>query len=136
MRGLARNVPRNTRAKAPSSPMSSDKQVMPLIRSNALSLLLSVCLITAVLYLGKPFLMPLALAVLLAFLLAPLAARLEFLGCGRTLAVAIVTVLAFSLLALVLYIVGAQAVDLAKSLPGYHTSLQQKVFDPLGKLTS
>ncbi|EDY16038.1 protein of unknown function UPF0118 [Chthoniobacter flavus Ellin428] len=105
-------------------------------RSNALSLLLSVCLVTTVLYLGRPFLMPLALAVLLAFLLAPLTARVESLGCGRGPAVGVVTIISFTVLASVLYVVGAQAVDLAKSLPGYHDNLQQKVFAPLGKLTS
>jgi predicted PurR-regulated permease PerM len=106
------------------------------LRSNTLSILMSVCLVAAVLYLGRPFLMPLALAVLLAFLLAPLAARVESFGCGRGPAVGIVTILAFTILATVLYLVGAQAVDLAKSLPGYHDNLQQKVFAPLGKLTS
>lgn len=109
---------------------------MPLLRSSALSLLLSVCLVAGVLYLGRPFLMPLALAILLAFLLAPLVARLESVGCGRGLAVGLVSVFAFSLLGLVFYIVGGQAVDLAKSLPAYHENLQQKVFAPLGKLTS
>lgn len=109
---------------------------MPLLRSNALSLLFSICLVTSVLYLGRPFLMPLALAVLLAFLLAPLTARVESCGCGRGPAVGIVTIITFSLLALVLYIVGAQAVDLAKSLPRYHDNLQHKVFAPLSKLTT
>ncbi len=111
-------------------------QVMPLLRSPTLSVLLSICLITAVLYLGKPFLSPLALSILLAFLLAPLAGRLESAGCGRILSVVIVTVVAFTVLASALYVVGAQAVDLAKSLPQYHENLQQKVFTPLGKLTS
>ena len=109
---------------------------MPLLRSSSLSVLLNVCLVAAVLYLGRPFLMPLALAILLAFLLAPLVARLESVGCGHGFAVGFVTVFAFSVLAFVLYLVGAQAVDLAKSLPGYHENLQQKVFAPLGKLTS
>ncbi|MDR3401162.1 MAG: AI-2E family transporter [Chthoniobacter sp.] len=109
---------------------------MPLLRSPTLSVLLSVCLVTAVLYLGKPFLSPLALSVLLAFLLAPLAGRLESAGCGRIPSVVIVTLLAFTVLASALYVVGAQAVDLAKSLPQYHENLQQKVFTPLGKLTS
>ncbi|MEP6669141.1 MAG: AI-2E family transporter [Chthoniobacter sp.] len=109
---------------------------MPLLRSPTLSVLLSVCLVTAVLYLGKPFLSPLALSILLAFLLAPLAGRLESAGCGRILSVIIVTVVAFTVLASALYVVGAQAVDLAKSLPQYHDNLQQKVFAPLGKLTS
>jgi len=48
----------------------------------------------------------------------------------------IVTLVAFTVLASALYVVGAQAVDLAKSLPQYHENLQQKVFTPLGKLTS
>lgn len=109
---------------------------MALLRSNALSLLLSVCLVTAVFYLGKPFLMPLALSILLAFLLAPWAARVESWGCGRGLAVFLVTLFAFSILAGALYVVGAQAVDLAKSLPKYHENLEQKIFTPLSRLTT
>lgn len=111
-------------------------QLMPTLRSPALSVLLGVCLVTAVLYLGKPFLLPLAISILLAFLLAPLAGRLETAGCGRIASVIIVTLVAFSVLATALYVVGSQAVDLAKSLPQYHENLQQKVFTPLGKLTA
>lgn len=107
-----------------------------MLRSPALSVLFSVCLVTAVLYLGKPFLLPLALSILLAFLLAPLAARLEAAGCGRIFSVILTTALAFFILATALYVVGSQAVDLAKSLPKYHENLEQKVFTPLGKLTS
>ncbi len=110
--------------------------LMPTLRSPALSVFFSVCLVTAVLYLGKPFLMPLALSILLAFLLAPLAARLEAAGGGRIFSVILTTILAFSLFAAALYVVGSQAVDLAKSLPKYHENLEQKVFTPLGKLTS
>ena len=90
---------------------------MPTLRSPALSVLFSICLITAVLYLGQPFLLPLALSILLAFLLAPLASRLESAGCGRIPSVIIVTIIAFTVLAAALYTVGSQAVDLAKSLP-------------------
>lgn len=107
-----------------------------MLRSPALSVLLSVCLVTAVLYLGKPFLLPLALSILLAFLLAPLAGRLETAGCGRIFSVILTTVVAFSVLAAALYVVGSQAIDLATSLPKYHENLQQKVFTPLGKLTA
>lgn len=109
---------------------------MPTLRSPALSVLFSICLITAVLYLGQPFLLPLALSILLAFLLAPLASRLESAGCGRIPSVIIVTIIAFTVLAAALYTVGSQAVDLAKSLPKYHENLQHKVFAPLGKLTA
>ncbi len=109
---------------------------MPTLRSPALTVLFSICLTTAVLYLGKPFLLPLALSILLAFLLAPLASRLESAGCGRIPSVIIVTIIAFTVLAAALYTVGSQAVDLAKSLPKYHENLQQKVFAPLGKFTA
>jgi len=44
-------------------------------------------LVTVALSLGQAFLIPFALAILLAFLLAPLSARLERLGLGRTSAV-------------------------------------------------
>jgi hypothetical protein len=47
----------------------------------------AIVLVTAALSLGQAFFAPLALALLLAFLLAPLSARLERLGLGRPLAV-------------------------------------------------
>ena len=58
----------------------------------------AVLLVIASLYFGKDVLMPLALAVLLSFVLAPIMTLLESLRFGRIPAVLTVVVLAFALL--------------------------------------
>ena len=109
---------------------------MPSIRPNPFTVVLSVCLVAAVLYLGKAFLLPITLSVLLAFLLAPVVARLEALRLGRAASVVIVAVLAFAAIGLVLYVVAAQLVDLVNALPGYRDNVSLKIFSPLNHLTS
>jgi predicted PurR-regulated permease PerM len=95
-----------------------------------------VCLVAAVLYLGKAFLLPIALSVLLAFLLAPVVARLEALRLGRAVSVTITTVLAFAAIGLILYVIAAQLVDLISALPRYRDNVSLKIFSPLNHLTS
>ena len=105
-------------------------------RPSPFTMLLSVCVVTAMLYLGKPFLFPLTLSVLLAFLLAPLVTRLEGWHLGRIASVSIVTMLAFGLIAAAIYVVTAQLVDLVNALPGYQENLRLKVFAPLEHFSS
>ena len=108
---------------------------MPFLRPNPFTVLLSVCLVAAVLYLGKAFLLPIALSVLLAFLLAPVVERLELLRLGRGLSVAVVAGLAFAVIGLGLYVIAAQAVDLVHALPRYRDNLSLKIFAPLHHVT-
>jgi len=60
------------------------------------AVLLSVLAAVAVLHFAEAVLMPVALALLLAFLLAPLAQRIERLGAMRAVAVALTCVVAFA----------------------------------------
>lgn len=94
----------------------------PLIR------LVTVALTVAMLWLGREFLMPLAMAALFAFLLKPVVSffnhRLRF---SCTLAVITVTVLCFSFLGSVLWVFGVQLGDLAEELPLYRSNIQQRV---------
>jgi predicted PurR-regulated permease PerM len=92
--------------------------------------------VAAVLYLGKAFLLPITLSVLLAFLLAPVVARLEALHLGRAASVTIVAALAFAAIGLILYVIAAQLVDLVNALPGYRDNVSLKIFSPLNHLTS
>lgn len=89
--------------------------------------LLPLVLVVAVLYLGREFFIPLALAVLISFLLAPLIKKLERLKIGRVASVLAATMLAFSVIGGLGYIVGGQLIDLAKELPNYKTNLRAKV---------
>lgn len=100
---------------------------MPEFRPQAkVAALAGVFLVTAMLYLGKDFLMPLALSILLAFLLTPVVSRLESWGLGHTPAVVTTALVALSILGVALYFVAGQFVDLAESLPRYRDNLRAK----------
>lgn len=88
-----------------------------------------VVVIIAGLAAAKSLLVPLILATLLSFLLAPLADRLERWRFPRVLAAVLVTALAFVVIAAVGYVVLQQAVELIASLPRYQRNIQQRVED-------
>src|SRR5215213_3832639 len=87
--------------------------------------LLPVVLAVAVLYFGREFFIPLALAILISFLLAPLVLRLERWRMGRITSVVAVTLLAFTLIGGLGAIVGAHLIDLANQLPQYQSNLRE-----------
>jgi predicted PurR-regulated permease PerM len=110
---------------------------MPIFRTDSyLAPLLLACLVTAILFLGKAFLMPLALAILIAFLLAPVVSRLQSLGLPCVPAVISVAVLAFGLIGAGGYVVANQLSDLARSLPEYQENFRNKIVQPVNKLTA
>ena len=83
-------------------------------------------------YFGKPVLMPLALAVLLSFALAPLVALLKRLRLGHIAPVLIsllLTVVIFSALGTFM---GSQLAKLAGELPHYQTNLAGKIHSVVG----
>src|SRR5215831_3320009 len=75
---------------------------------------------------GQAILMPLALAMLVAFSLAPLADRVERVGVGRAPAVVLVCLLIASVLGGIGWVVGRQATDLSAHLPEYRTIAREK----------
>src|ERR1043166_6356070 len=87
----------------------------------------SLAVIAAVLYLAKGVLLPLTLAVLLSFLLAPICDRLERWKLGRVPAVLISVILGFSLLGAGIWIATAQIMELAPRIPEYQTNIQTKL---------
>lgn len=86
-----------------------------------------VAVTVAALYLARPVLIPIALAILLTFLLAPLALRLERWVRSRIAAVAIVTVLLIGAVGGLTALIGQQFVSLAEQLPTYRHTLVEKV---------
>ena len=84
-------------------------------------------LVIAVLYLGQEVLIPLALALLLAFLLAPAVQRLQQLHLDRLPAVLITGVLSFALISMIVWIIVTQTLGLAASLPRYKDNIQIKI---------
>jgi len=90
-------------------------------------LLASICVIVAALYFAQDVLIPLALAILVSFLLAPLVRRLERLRLPRVVSVIVVMSVVIMLVAGLGYLVYAQMVDLANDLPRYEQNIRQKI---------
>lgn len=89
--------------------------------------LLGVGLVLAGLYFAREFLLPLALAILVSFLLAPIIRRFEKWGVHRVFAVVLSTALAIVVFASLAYVVAGQVIDLASRLPEYKTNLRGKL---------
>jgi predicted PurR-regulated permease PerM len=89
-------------------------------------------LIIASLYWAQAVLIPVALAILLTFLLSPLAGALERMALGRLPSVILVVVLTFSLLGGIGWIVTLQFGSLANELPKYTGNIRQKIADVRG----
>ena len=84
------------------------------------------CFITA-LYLGRDIAIPFALAMLLAFALAPIVDLLRRIRVPKLGSVTIAVTVAFSLIGIVGYVFGSQLIQLADSLPSYQTTIQEKL---------
>ena len=84
-------------------------------------------LLIAALYAGRDLLIPLALAGLLSFILAPLMRRLEHWGLPHGLSVTIVTAVLFGVLFGVTTFVGGQVAQLLEDLPRHEANLRNKV---------
>ena len=83
--------------------------------------------VTAVLYLAREVLIPLALAVLFTLLLAPAVRRLESWGLKRLAATLVVTALALAAVAGVGWITGNQFIGLLGKLPEYREHIVKKL---------
>jgi len=84
-------------------------------------------IIPALLYLGRSVLIPLALAIMLSFLVAPLVRALRRLRVGRTSSVLVAVVaLAVSCMG-VAAALGTQVLRIAESLPQYESNVQDKL---------
>jgi predicted PurR-regulated permease PerM len=87
----------------------------------------SALLVIATLYVGKDVLIPLALASLFTFLLNPLVKRLCRWGVPRVLSLGMVTIVCFSSLALVAWLLGGELAHLANDLPNHQQNIQRRV---------
>ena len=93
----------------------------------ALPLLAVVLLTIAGLYFAREILIPLSIAVLLAFLLTPAVRRLEKWHLGRVPAVVLVSLLSLALVATVSWKVASQLVEAIAQLPEYRLNIEKKV---------
>jgi len=84
-------------------------------------------LIVVALYFGREIFVPVALAVLLSFVLAPFVIRLHSWRIPRTASVLIVVFFAFAIIFSLGGLMVSQATHLAAKLPGYQQTLSDKV---------
>ncbi|MFV3127297.1 AI-2E family transporter [Niveispirillum sp. KHB5.9] len=89
--------------------------------------LLVFALIVAALYLAADILIPIALAVLLTFVLSPIVSRLERWRLGRIPSVLMVVAMVFAGIVGFGAVVGSQLGDLADNLPTYQRNIQAKI---------
>lgn len=92
-------------------------------RSSVTGLLIA----AAILYFAKEVLLPLALAILIAFLLAPPVQLLERWKLGRVPSTLLVMLVALAIVASIGTVAGLQAVSLAAKLPEYRHTIVQKI---------
>jgi predicted PurR-regulated permease PerM len=98
-----------------------------LVLSTGASSLVGLLVAAAVLYLARDVLIPLALAILLSFLLAPVVRRLEHWRLGRLASTLIAVAIAFSLIGGIGLVAARQALSLAAKLPEYRENIQKKI---------
>ena len=96
-------------------------------KSSRFLTLAAVCIVVAGLYFAREVLIPLSLAVLVSFLLAPVVRWLESFKLSRGVASLIVIVLATALVGSVGYMVWHQTVSVIEQLPTYHAQLSGKL---------
>lgn len=91
--------------------------------------LLTVILVVVVLRAAEEVFVPLALALLLTFLLAPVVHRLQSWGINRVVAVALTVAIAFSVIGGLAFVVFDQFTQLVEELPRYRTQLRSNLAD-------
>src|SRR4029078_7422614 len=94
---------------------------------SALPTVLLVVVVVAVLYFAREVLVPIALALLLSFVLAPVVRILRNWYFPRVLAVVVAVIVAFAVIFGLGALMVAQVTQLATDLPGYQSTLRNKI---------
>jgi predicted PurR-regulated permease PerM len=108
------------------SPFSGDRADLGR-RSRATDTIIIVVAVIAALYFGREVLVPIALAVLLSFVLAPVVVALVRLRLGKVASVLLTVFVAFGVLIGVGTIIGKQVSQLAENLPQYQSVITKKL---------
>src|ERR1700752_4472459 len=103
----------------------STEEVIALISAVATAIL--AVIIIAMLYFGREIFVPIALAILLSFVLAPLVGFLQRISVPRGLAVVSVVILAFGLIFAMGSLLATQLTQLAGDLPRYQSTISEKI---------
>jgi len=97
--------------------------------------------VVAGLYLGREVLIPITLAILLSFVLAPLVDLFRRIHLGRVPSVVLAVFIAVSIILAIGGVIGIQIAGLADDVPKYETTIREKIdaakrfaMEPLGRL--
>lgn len=114
----------------PAAPPGAPPARVPPVELPGLNALLTVfvaVVVVAALYVGREVFVPVVLAILLSFVLAPLVALLRRIHLPRVAAVFVAILLAIGVIGAIAGIIGLQVAQLAADLPRYEATLMQKV---------
>src|SRR5689334_7016732 len=103
----------------------STDEVMALLSAVATAIL--AVIIVAMLYFGREIFVPIALAILLSFVLAPVVTILQRIRVPRGLAVVSVAIIAFLLIFAMGSLLATQLTQLAGDLPRYQSTISEKI---------
>lgn len=103
----------------------TSEELMGLLGAVATAVLAFMIVVT--LYFGREILVPIALAILLSFVLAPLVGLLQRIRVPRGLAVVSVVAMAFALIFAMASLLATQATQLAGDLPRYQSTISDKI---------
>jgi predicted PurR-regulated permease PerM len=111
-------------ARQPFKPRTTE-ELMALLSAVATAIL--AVIIISMLYFGRDIFVPVALAILLSFVLAPLVGLLQRISVPRGLAVVSVVILAFGLIFAMGSLLATQLTQLAGDLPRYQSTISEKI---------
>ncbi|MGY2052006.1 AI-2E family transporter [Methylobacterium sp. JK268] len=89
--------------------------------------MLVAALIVGALYVGREILIPIAIAVLLSFVLWPLVSLLRRLHLGRMPSIGLSVLACLGIVGLLALVIGMQVADLGTNLPGYQRTIEHKL---------
>ena len=101
------------------------EELIALLSAVATAILAVIIIMT--LYFGREIIIPIALAILLSFVLAPLVRILQRVRVSRGLAVVSVVILAFALIFALGSLLASQLTQLAGDLPRYQSTISEKI---------
>src|SRR5215207_4203192 len=101
------------------------EELMALLSAVATAIL--AVIIISMLYFGRDIFVPVALAILLSFVLAPMVGLMQRIHVPRALAVVSVVIFAFSLIFAMGSLLATQLTQLAGDLPRYQSTISEKI---------
>lgn len=117
----------------PFRPIASTRGEAPVSRTielpgiNGLVTLVAGVVVVAALYVGREVLIPITLAILLSFLLAPLVNLLRSIHVGRVPSVLLAAVIGIGIIIGIAGLIGVQIAQLAEQVPAYTYTVEHKI---------